>query len=227
MKGTLILATALTGGVALAAAAQDARPREAVLGETPAPELGRVAAGLGVAVGDEAPDPVVADAAGRPAKLLAEAGPRGALLVFYRGGWCPFCNAQVHALTRAFDEFRRRGVTPIVISVDQADEAARTKASYEVPFPVLSDPDLAAHRAYRVVHEVGSAEYARLSSFGIDLERASGRKHHAIAVPALFVVDAAGVVRWAHADPDYKVRPSVAQLLAVIDGLGLTPSAKD
>jgi peroxiredoxin len=118
-------------------------------------------------------------------------------------------------------------VTPTVISVDQADEAARTKTSYEIPFPVLSDPNLAAHRAYRVVHEVGSAEYARLASFGIDLERASGRKHHAVAVPALFVVDAAGVVRWAHADPDYKVRPSVAQLLGVLDGLGLTPSAMD
>lgn len=31
------------------------------------------------------------------------------------------------------------------------------------------------------------------------------------------LVDAAGIVRWAHADPEYKVRPSSGQLLTVID----------
>jgi peroxiredoxin len=223
MTKVSVFAGLLTVGLACTASAQDARPREAVLGETAAPALGRLAAGLGVAPGEQAPDPQVADGDGQPVKLLSGAGPRGALLVFYRGGWCPFCNAQIHALTRAFDEFRRRGVSPIAISVDRPEEAARTRASYSIPFPVLSDPDLAAHRAWRVVHEVGSEEYGRLASFGIDLERASGRQHHAIAVPALFVVDASGVVRWGHADPDYKVRPSIAQLLAVLDRLGLTP----
>lgn len=67
--------------------------------------------------------------------------------------------------------------------------------------------------------EVDEAEFARLKGFGIDLERASGRSHHAIAVPSLFVIDGKGVVRWAHANLDYKVRPSTVQILAAIDGL--------
>jgi peroxiredoxin len=72
-----------------------------------------------------------------------------------------------------------------------------------------------------VLHQVDDSELARLTSFGIDLEKASGRAHHAIAVPAAFLVDRKGVVRWAHADPGYKVRPSTAQILGAIDGLSL------
>lgn len=141
------------------------------------------------------------------------------MLVFYRGGWCPFCNYQIRQLTEAYPQYRERGVTPVAISVDRPEEAAKTRATYEIPFPVLSDPDLAAHRAYRVMHEVDDAERERLAGFGMDIERASGRDHHVIAIPSVFVVDAEGVVRWAHADPDYRVRPSNEQILAALDRL--------
>jgi len=53
---------------------------------------------------------------------LRDLASRGSLLVtFYRGGWCPFCNFQIRELTTAFPEFRRRGVTPIAISVDRVE----------------------------------------------------------------------------------------------------------
>lgn len=53
----------------------------------------------------------------------------------------------------------------------------------------------------------------------MDLEQSSGRTHHTIAVPSIFIVDQAGIVRWAHAALDYKVRPSNEQILAAIDAL--------
>lgn len=183
--------------------------------------IGTLAPGLGVPVGEHAPDAELRDSAGAAVRLgdLVRQGPLA--LVFYRGGWCPFCNFQIRELTGAYPEFRRRGVRPVAVSVDRVEEAAKTQAAYQVPFPVLSDPDLAAHRAFRVLHQVSEAEAERLRGFHIDLDQASGRTHHVIAVPAIFVIDAQGIVRWAHADPDYKVRPSAAQVLAAIDALGL------
>lgn len=197
------------------AAAPD-KPRSAPLGTTADDALGVVPTDLGVEVGTPAPDATVADAEGKPVALkdLYARGPQ--LVVFYRGGWCPFCNTQMRALSESFAELGKLGVGVIAISVDRVDEAAKTSASWSIPFPVLSDPDLVAHKAFRVTHEVPAAEFAKLSGYGIDLEKASGRAHHTIAVPSLFLVDAAGVVRWAHADPDYKVRPSVPQILQVI-----------
>ena len=44
--------------------------------------------------------------------------------------------------------------------------------------------------------------------------------HHCFAVPGLFLVDQAGKVRWAHADPDYKTRPTTAQILGALDAAG-------
>jgi peroxiredoxin len=188
---------------------------------TPADErLGTLPAGIGLPVGSTAPDAQLKDAQGREVNLREVAAHGGdTLIVFYRGGWCPYCNFQIHELTAAYPEFRDRGVLPVAISVDRAEEAARTQATYEIPFPVLSDPELSAHRAYLVLHQVDEAEFARLQGFGHDLERASGQTHHLIAVPAMFLIDSTGQVRWAHADRDYKVRPGVSQLLAAIDRL--------
>lgn len=139
------------------------------------------------------------------------------LLVFYRGGWCPHRNFQVRELTRALPELDKRAVTPVLISVDRVAEAAKTSATYEIPYPVLSDPELVVHRGFRVLQQVDDATLAKCRDFGIDLEGSSGQKHHTIAVPSLSLVDKEGIVRFAHADRDYKVRPSTAQILAAID----------
>jgi peroxiredoxin len=61
-----------------------------------------------------------------------------------------------------------------------------------------------------------------MKSSGADLEGYSGQSHHEIAIPSLFLIDQSGTVRWARSDPDFKVRPSTAQILAAIDGLHLS-----
>lgn len=183
--------------------------------------VGTLPPDVGIAVGQPAPDALLRDAAGVEVRLrdLVAKGP--VVLFFYRGGWCPFCNFQIHEMTEAYPELEKRGVTPVAVSVDRIDEAAKTQATYTIPFPVLSDPDLAAHRAFRVTHEAPDAEVEMLRGFGMDLEKASGRDHHTIAIPSVFIIDREGIVRWGHADRDYKVRPSTAQLVSAIDALRL------
>jgi peroxiredoxin len=71
--------------------------------------------------------------------------------------------------------------------------------------------------AFHVVNKVDGGTLAKMKGFGVDLERYSGKTHHEIAIPSLVLIDRTGVVRWAHSDPDFKVRPSTAQILATID----------
>ena len=64
------------------------------------------------------------------------------------------------------------------------------------------------------------------NSHGVDVEKYSGKTHHEIAIPAVFLVDTKGIVRWAQSDPDFKVRPSssaTAQLLAAVDATPTRP----
>lgn len=191
---------------------------------TPNDKLGVLPDGMGIPVGQTAPDFTATNLDGASTTLSALREKHGAILIaFYRGGWCPYCNFEIHALSKAFPDFKSKSVTPVAISVDKVDEASKTNATYQIPFPVLSDPALRAHEAFRIVHEASDDEVSRLEGFGIDIERSSGQTHHKFAVPAFFLIDASGVVRWAHADPEYKVRPTTAQLLAAIDEANLSP----
>lgn len=149
---------------------------------------------------------------------FADLKKRGRLLVvFYRGGWCPYCNVQIRQLTEAYEEFRDRKVLPVLISVDKPDAAALAQRSYDIPFPVISDPDLSAHETFNVIMEVPDETVAEYKNYGIVLEQWSDRNHHKIAVSSAFLIDEEGVVRWAHASEDYTTRPSTQQLLTVID----------
>jgi peroxiredoxin len=197
-------------------------PRMKEYSATPEERLGTLPEGVGIPPGERPPNAVIEDLSGKRVDLAELARQRGPLLlVFYRGGWCPYCNFEIHELTAAFPAYQKQKVLPVAISVDRVTEAATTAATYEIPFPVLSDPELVAHEAFRVVHAADDAATARLKSFGMDLEAASGKTHHKFAIPALFVLDRSFTVRWAHADPDYKVRPRSAQILGAIGGLRL------
>jgi len=187
----------------------------------PATEVGVARADLGLAVGAPAPDATVATIDGSETTLASHLGEGTTMLVFYRGGWCPYCNFQIRELTENHASFVERGVSLVLVSVDRIEESARTSATYEIPFAVLSDADLAAHRAFRVLQEVDAPTLERLQGMGIDLEAASGRDHHTIAVPSVFLIRD-GVVVFRHVEPDYRTRPSVPQLLAAIDGLAPT-----
>lgn len=103
-----------------------------------------------------------------------------------------------------------------MVSVDEVEGAAKTASSYEVPFPLLSDPDVLVHEAYRVVNDLGDEGTARLEKFGIDIERWSKRKHHKIAIPSIFLIGRDKKVKWAHAAEDYKTRPELDALVAAL-----------
>ena len=185
---------------------------------TPGERLGTVPDGVGLTIGDPAPDVTVTDADGKPVRLLELAKRGPILLVFYRGGWCPTCNFQIHELAKRFPELRQRGLTPVAISVDPPDDSARTRAAYAVPFPVLSDPELAAHRAFKVVDPVTDDDVLDLKQAGVDRER-----HKMVAVPSIFVIGTDGKIYWSHADRDPRTRPTTDQILGAIDAQGPRP----
>ena len=203
-------------------AASTPAPHMKEYADPPADRVGVLAPGTGIPVGQKVPDIHARDLDGKDVSLSSLYSKGPILLAFYRGGWCPYCSSENHALATAYPEYQKRGVTPVTVSVDTPDAEAKTKATYAIPFPVLSDSDATMIEAFHVVNKVDDATLAKMKGFGVDLESDSGKTHHEIAIPSLFLIDGAGVVRWAHSDPDFKVRPSTAQILAAIDAARLT-----
>jgi peroxiredoxin len=178
--------------------------------DPPADRVGVLAPGTGIPVGQKVPDVHARDLDGKDVSLSSLYAKGPILLAFYRGGWCPYCSSENHALATAYPEYQKRGVTPVTVSVDTPDAEAKTKATYAIPFPVLSDSDAKMIEAFHVVNKVDDPTLAKMKGFGVDLESYAGKPHHEIAIPSLFLIDRTGVVQWAHSDPDFKVRPSTA-----------------
>src|SRR6185312_2748858 len=67
-----------------------------------------------------------------PADLAGGLG----VVLFYRGHWCPYCNAQLAAFARAAETLTALGIKVVALSVDDADEATALAERLRLPFPV-------------------------------------------------------------------------------------------
>lgn len=180
-------------------------------------ELGRLPRGIGLAPGSTAPDAKVRRADGSQVSLASFYKQGPTLIVFYRGGWCPYCNYQIRQLQRNLVKLKARGVTPIAISADPPTETRKTEVGHKVHFPLLSDPSLMAHRAYKVIDKAAERIANRQSASTSRKHRTRRRRSAVHAVPAIFLVDEHRKILWSHSDTNYKSRPTVEQLLKVLD----------
>lgn len=129
-----------------------------------------------------------------------------AVLVFYRGGWCPYCNTQLSGLRLIRGDLDALGFRLIALSPDTPEHLKKTLDDQALDYTLLSDSGAEAMRGFGIGYQVDAATREKLSGYGIDLEARSGDTHHVLPVPAVFVVDGEGVVQFAYVHPDYTVR---------------------
>jgi peroxiredoxin len=146
--------------------------------------------------------------------LKEQVDSRPAILVFYRGGWCPYCNTQLSELRLITAEAEALGYQVIAISPDRPEELAKTMTKDKLDYTLLSDSKADALRAFGIGFRVDDATIEKYKGYGIDLEKSSGESHHALPVPSVFIVDAAGVLQFSYVHPDYKVRVPAGVVLA-------------
>ena len=102
--------------------------------------------------GDKAPQFALADKDGNTVKLEDFSG-RKVVLYFYPKDSTPGCTRQACAFAGAYDIFTEGGVVIIGVSKDSAASHAKFAEKYELPFILLSDPQLEAIQAYGVWQE--------------------------------------------------------------------------
>lgn len=141
------------------------------------------------------------------------------VLVFYRGGWCPYCTKHLRELGAMEASLRERGFTILAVSPDRPEKLQATRDEHAVGITLLSDQDLALARAFGLAFRVDDETVRRYEGFGIDLQAASGRDHQSLPVPAVYLIDGDGIIRFAHSDPDYRTRLDEAALRAAADEL--------
>lgn len=164
-------------------------------------------------VGDSVPDVKLRTEDGSEVALLKLVSEKPTVLIFYRGGWCPFCNRHLQSLAGIEEDLNRSGVRLLAISPDKPEKLKATPDRKKLGYRLLSDSDAAVAKGFGIAFKVDDATVEKYKGFGIDLEAASGRDHHMLPHPAVFVVDTSGKIRFAHVNPDYKVRLEPSKIL--------------
>lgn len=177
------------------------------LGQTNAAPLG---------VGDKVPDVVLRDEENRPVRLQQWVAEKPTVLVFYRGGWCPYCNRHLQALATIEKEIEQAGAQMGAVSMDKPEKLRQTPQREKLHYRLFSDQDAEVARAFGIAFRVDDATVARYRDMGLDLEEASGRVHHLLPHPSVFIIDTSGRVRFAHVNPDYKVRLEPEKIMAAL-----------
>ena len=144
-------------------------------------------------------------------KLAVEKQP--AVLIFYRGGWCPYCSTQLSQLQTIEAELREMGYQILAISPDRPEKLTESVGKHDLTYMLLSDHAMGAGRAFGIAFRVDDATLEKYKGYGIDLNAASGETHHLLPVPAVFIVGTDGIIKFSHANPDYKVRLAPGDLL--------------
>jgi peroxiredoxin len=171
-------------------------------------------------VGNAAPDFILPDAHGQLVRFrsLLHHGP--VVVVFYRGGWCPYCNLHLRGFQRVLPQLQKLGAQIIAISPQLPDNSLSTQEMNQLAFPVLSDVGNKIARQFGIVFELSDRllELYRQSGHALEDVNGTGGKRE-LPVPATFLVDCKGAIRLAHVDVDYTRRLDPDDVIETLKGL--------
>ena len=143
---------------------------------------------------EKAPSATVTKRDGSQIDLATQWEKQKVLVVFYRGGWCPYCAKQLSELQANQKKFADAGAIIVGISSDSTEDANKTRDKLGLNFELYSDPQLAV-----------------ISQWGVEDVGAN------IARPAAFVVEPGGMITYKRIGKSPADQPSIDELVAALE----------
>jgi peroxiredoxin len=170
-------------------------------------------------VGDKCPDVTLPNQLGEPVRLggLLQQGP--VVLTFYRGGWCPYCNLELHAYQQVLPELKATGATLVAITPEIADQSLTTVEKNALEFEVLTDLNSEYARKLGLVFTVANELRGIYRGFGIDIEKHNGEGQFDVPLASTFIVDGDGTIAYAFVAADYTLRAEPAEIIKILKEL--------
>jgi len=146
---------------------------------------------------------------------------RPAILISFRGGWCPYCNLHLSELRNVIPEIKEMDVDLLFLSGDRAEllyESLSMETQEDIDglgYTILSDANAHAAVALGIAFRAPQRYLEVLPERGIDIEESSMSRHGVLPVPAVFAVDREGKVAYSFVNANYKVRLPADELLDV------------
>ena len=173
-------------------------------------------------VGSLLPDVDLVDARGATTTLYAATHARPAVVVFYRGAWCPYCNITLnHYQEVLHPTLVERGVELIAISPQTPDGSLSMQEKNELAFSVLSDPRNTLARHLGILTAPSPEVRAAQLQLGLDLISVNADGSTALPMPTTVILDHGHVLQWVDVHPDYTTRSEAEDIVAALDAAAL------
>ena len=166
------------------------------------------------------PDGELLDVRGAPTSLAQVRAGRPAVVVFYRGAWCPYCNIALRTYQAELaPALADRGYAMIAVSPQKPDGSLSAAQTNQLTYAVVSDPGNQLASALGILTEPSAEVAAAQQKLGLDLAEHNADGGLTLPMPTTVVVDAIGVIRWIDVHPNYTTRSEVPDILTAVDSV--------
>jgi peroxiredoxin len=166
--------------------------------------------------GDIAPDFALPDATGVTVRLYERLSAGPVVVLFYRGVWCPYCNLEIKAYQLVLSDIQAAGASLLAVSLQLPDGSLSMQEKHHLQFPVLSDVNSVATRAYGLAYDLPVSLQDLYRSFGSDLPAINGSSNWTLPIPATYVIATDGRIAKAYVDVDFTRRMEPQKVLDVL-----------
>ncbi|WP_164084719.1 peroxiredoxin-like family protein [Alteromonas flava] len=158
-------------------------------------------------IGQFAPNVQVKTEFGGNVMLHSYIEKRPTVVIFYRGGWCPYCSRQLAGLIEVEQRILDLGYQILAISLDSPERLKAQQATQDFTLTRLSDMDLNATLAFGLAYYVDDemVEFIR-GQRGAEVVTLAGESKVVLPVPAAYIIDTTGLVKFAYVNPNYQER---------------------
>lgn len=144
---------------------------------------------------------------------------RPAVLISFRGGWCPYCNMHLSELRHVIPRLKEQGFDVLFLSGDApaqlyAGLQQETRDDIEgLDYTILSDAGIDAALAFGTAFRTGQGLNDYLDDKSYDYANSSIALHSVLSVPYVYIVATSGTIAFDFVEPDYKVRLPADELM--------------
>jgi peroxiredoxin len=167
-----------------------------------------------VLTGTTIPNATVKTIDGKSTAITDLVSQKPTVLIFYRGGWCPYCNRHLAELQKIEQDLVDMGYQILAVSPDQPKFLKQSAEKHDLEYTLLSDSPMNLTKAFGLAFKVNNSTLKRYEEVGIDLEKNSGYDHHLLPAPAVYLINPGGLITFQYVNPDYKTRIKSEVLLS-------------
>lgn len=173
-----------------------------------------------LSVGDKAPNFTLTSVQGSEVELkdLLDEGP--VVLTFYRGEWCPFCNAALAGLQDSYAEIQSLGAEVVAISPQTIESSTNSREENDLDYIVLSDPGNSVASDFGVAFQLPDQLLGKYkNSYGIDLAKFNDGADSSLPLATLYVIDTNRKIKYAFVTDDHSKRADPSDVIEVLESL--------